>query len=171
MARTENLNQSAKILTMLAGGEYPSQIAKKFGITRQTLYEKLKKLEKQGYIKGLTTYKKSYQIKQRPEVPLCSQFLNADIVTYRKYSSGPEFRRMVYPKIPKKMLRCSSCGTDDRVVLHLHHIDRNPKNNTFKNLTILCANCHAKLHRGVKIELYSLAAKALVAEVDSRLIY
>ena len=39
---------------------------------------------------------------------------------------------------------CEGCGTTEE--LHVHHIDRDPKNNSPKNLATLCASCHLKKH-------------------------
>lgn len=39
---------------------------------------------------------------------------------------------------------CQDCGTDKK--LHVHHIDRNRKNNNPDNLITLCRLCHAKRH-------------------------
>ena len=39
---------------------------------------------------------------------------------------------------------CQECGTTER--LHVHHIDRDPANNSPANLATLCASCHLKLH-------------------------
>jgi hypothetical protein len=48
--------------------------------------------------------------------------------------------------------RCQLCKTEDERVLIVHHIDKNRKNNTLKNLIWLCANCHMLIHNhGVKI--------------------
>lgn len=44
---------------------------------------------------------------------------------------------------------CESCGESE--VLDIHHIDFNHSNNSKENLSVLCPNCHAKIHRnGVK---------------------
>lgn len=46
-----------------------------------------------------------------------------------------------------KEKRCEKCKNDmwmgENIPLELHHIDSNHFNNEFKNLLILCANCHA----------------------------
>lgn len=34
-------------------------------------------------------------------------------------------------------------------LLDVHHIDNNRNNNHFRNLTLLCPTCHAKVHRGI----------------------
>lgn len=41
---------------------------------------------------------------------------------------------------------CKRCRIEDKRVLAVHHIDQNRKNNTLKNLTWLCHNCHHTIH-------------------------
>jgi len=48
---------------------------------------------------------------------------------------------------------CQSCGYNPNSIvigkkmkLHIHHIDKNRKNNVLSNLITLCASCHSKLH-------------------------
>ncbi len=41
---------------------------------------------------------------------------------------------------------CILCKITDRVVLAVHHIDKNRKNNTLSNLAWLCRNCHFLVH-------------------------
>lgn len=48
--------------------------------------------------------------------------------------------RMGIPKI------CRRCATADSRILAGHHIDRNPRNNSPKNLAWLCHNCHFLVH-------------------------
>lgn len=44
--------------------------------------------------------------------------------------------------------KCAKCGYSEmKSSLHVHHIDRNHKNNNSNNLLVLCANCHYGLHR------------------------
>lgn len=43
--------------------------------------------------------------------------------------------------------RCPQCGYDKYPkILEVHHIDRNPSNNTWDNLAIVCPNCHKAYH-------------------------
>jgi 5-methylcytosine-specific restriction endonuclease McrA len=46
--------------------------------------------------------------------------------------------------------KCKDCGIDrwrgERLLLHIHHIDENPKNNEWTNLCYLCPNCHGVKH-------------------------
>ena len=52
---------------------------------------------------------------------------------------------------------CSRCGQDCRnsanaeMMLQVHHIDENPRNNTLENLIPLCASCHLKIEREARI--------------------
>lgn len=46
-------------------------------------------------------------------------------------------------KIPRI---CRLCKTTDTRTLAVHHIDKNRKNNTLKNLAWLCHNCHFLVH-------------------------
>lgn len=59
--------------------------------------------------------------------------------------------------------KCEICGTTDCIdylygkhksvkfptLYDVHHIDHDRNNNDFRNLTILCPTCHAKVHRGI----------------------
>ena len=47
----------------------------------------------------------------------------------------------------KVMAVCLRCKTTDKRILAVHHIDQNRKNNTLKNLTWLCHNCHHLIHQ------------------------
>lgn len=47
-----------------------------------------------------------------------------------------------------QMLSCESCGYDKHSdILGVHHKDGNRKNNSRRNLEILCPNCHSLRHR------------------------
>ncbi len=41
---------------------------------------------------------------------------------------------------------CKICLIDNPKVLSVHHVDHNRNNNTLKNLTWLCFNCHFLIH-------------------------
>jgi 5-methylcytosine-specific restriction endonuclease McrA len=51
-------------------------------------------------------------------------------------------------KIRKKIGQCQRCGSPKR--LHIHHKDRNKKNQETTNLEVLCLICHRLEHRGEK---------------------
>ena len=42
---------------------------------------------------------------------------------------------------------CRRCQIEDFRLLTVHHIDKNHKNNNLNNLTWLCYNCHALVHK------------------------
>jgi len=41
---------------------------------------------------------------------------------------------------------CERCGYSKIEILHVHHRDRNHKNNEFSNLELICPNCHYEEH-------------------------
>ena len=53
------------------------------------------------------------------------------------------YQRIAYEKYGKK---CSICGEIEGQI-DVHHKDENRKNNKVENLQVLCASCHAKLHK------------------------
>ena len=60
------------------------------------------------------------------------------------------FIKSKYAKIAYRTYypECCICGCDDKDMLDVHHIDFNRDNSDVNNLIILCANHHAKVHRG-----------------------
>ena len=52
-----------------------------------------------------------------------------------------------------KERKCEKClkvkWFDIEIPLELHHIDKDPNNNTFENLQILCSNCHSYVHKTI----------------------
>ena len=57
-------------------------------------------------------------------------------------------------KLLKEIGRCELCGFKDWRALCIHHKDKNRKNNTRKNLLLLCWNCHMIEHFKDKSGLY-----------------
>lgn len=53
------------------------------------------------------------------------------------------YQRIAYERYGKK---CSICGQTERQI-DVHHKDKNKKNNKIENLQVLCASCHANLHK------------------------
>ena len=45
-------------------------------------------------------------------------------------------------KDKRKIGKCERCGLVDPVVIEIHHIDADRRNNDPSNLAALCANCH-----------------------------
>lgn len=42
--------------------------------------------------------------------------------------------------------KCEKCGYDKYEILQIHHKNRNNKDNNYKNLEIICPNCHYEEH-------------------------
>jgi len=63
-------------------------------------------------------------------------------------------RRM--DRLSSPELRCDSCGLSEwqgqPLLLEVHHIDKNPKNNVPENVRLLCPNCHTQMHRQKDID-------------------
>lgn len=55
------------------------------------------------------------------------------------------YQRKAYEFYGKK---CSIC-VEMEGQIDVHHKDKNRKNNTIENLQVLCASCHAKIHKQV----------------------
>lgn len=62
----------------------------------------------------------------------------------RSEEFSSELKKMIKDKYRWK---CSRCGKHRKdVILHIHHIDQNKKNNNINNLIPLCILCHTRLH-------------------------
>lgn len=61
-----------------------------------------------------------------------------------KYKNGMGYRHLLLKGILKQ--ECVSCGENKLKRLHVHHKDKNRKNNKISNLTILCRPCHLLRH-------------------------
>lgn len=48
--------------------------------------------------------------------------------------------------IKERGSQCGRCGYSKVEILHIHHKDRNRKNNNFDNLELICPNCHFEEH-------------------------
>lgn len=85
-----------------------------------------------------------------------------DLQLYKKiYGVG---RREKLPKTLKNFIvslygKCECCGYDE--VLDLHHIDEDHNNNDPANHSVICPNCHAKIHR-LGIPFHQLVPKHIV---------
>ncbi|OYV63370.1 MAG: hypothetical protein B7X03_02035, partial [Parcubacteria group bacterium 21-58-10] len=64
---------------------------------------------------------------------------------HANFTTGMNSYRSVLDRnrIPKI---CRRCKMADARALAVHHIDKNRKNNTLKNLAWLCHNCHFLVH-------------------------
>ena len=60
---------------------------------------------------------------------------------------GGEFSyRSILMRQPEIKVQCILCKEKDSRMLTVHHIDKNRSNNSIKNLTWLCHNCHFLVH-------------------------
>ena len=48
--------------------------------------------------------------------------------------------------IAQRGMKCERCGYSKLEILHVHHRDRNRKNNDLGNLELICPNCHYEEH-------------------------
>ncbi len=55
-------------------------------------------------------------------------------------------RSMKIRLIEQRGAKCERCGYSKVEILHVHHRDRNRKNNTLENLELVCPNCHYEEH-------------------------
>lgn len=84
-------------------------------------------------------------------------------MTYREYLSSPHWGDMK-AQLKSKRCKCDICG--DTRLLHVHHSKYNLHNENIKDLNILCADCHKKIHD--KFELTSLPPAWIVAKYGDR---
>lgn len=53
-----------------------------------------------------------------------------------------------FNKLSRQLRKNGECFIcKDKTKLHVHHKDKNKKNNSFDNLMILCFQCHSSIHR------------------------
>lgn len=68
-----------------------------------------------------------------------------------RWKHGENAYRNIMKRDAKEAI-CVHCGIKNFIVLLVHHIDRNRKNNHVDNLLWLCHNCHFLEHRHDKIK-------------------
>jgi len=66
-------------------------------------------------------------------------------VKTRRRTLTEEETEMIFKKFGNK---CVVCGVTEG--LHIHHKNRDPKDNRIENLTVLCGICHKKVHMKVR---------------------
>lgn len=118
-----------------------SEVLDKLGIPRQGRNtETLKKKISEGKIDISHFTGRARQYRTRPTN--IQNYLNNSI----SISSGKLKEKLL--KEGLKENRCEICGLTEwqgkPIVLQLHHIDGNHKNNNLSNLQILCPNCHSQ---------------------------
>jgi len=95
--------------------------------------------------------------------------LNVDMSQFNKSAGGKatakrknrETIKNAIRRLPRSVLKkhmdlnnidyiCSECGIKKwkghKLLLHIHHVDQNPKNNSIENLCYQCPNCHNIQH-------------------------
>lgn len=56
--------------------------------------------------------------------------------------------------------KCEICGYEEYdFCLDIHHIDKDPQNNSKENLAVLCCMCHKKIHKKVIVDERFLKSK------------
>ena len=103
-------------------------------------------------------YWKRYAGKHKEELLIRSkEYRINNLETCRKRGRGCEAKRrkrilfggLWHKVVGRDNFFCNDCKKDvsKKRMMHIHHIDRNPKNNTLNNLATLCASCHMKRHQ------------------------
>lgn len=69
----------------------------------------------------------------------------------KKINRGKNFNKSRIKVLIRDQQVCQHCGFDFKQggksnQIHVHHIDKNPKNNNVNNLVLLCAKCHKLAH-------------------------
>lgn len=75
-----------------------------------------------------------------------------------KYTNGNGYRHLLSKGTLKQ--ECVACGEENIKRLHIHHIDKNRKNNNLDNFAVLCRPCHLLLH-GRKERVYVEGRRAV----------
>lgn len=68
-----------------------------------------------------------------------------------------KIKRNISRKLKESISFCEECWDDK--ILQVHHIDKNPQNNSIDNLVKLCLYCHMKKHEWEPV--YNLMKKLL----------
>lgn len=135
--RTDILEQKEEILRWIEEEQPKRFIAAQLQCKQETLNHYLKEMgieyagqqNKKGQQKGPNTYKSA------TEYLGTNKQITSSELKYKLLRDG------------LKDYKCEKCGLsmwlDEEIPLELHHIDGNHYNNNFKNLIILCPNCHA----------------------------
>lgn len=142
-------------------GEKPIEyMAKLIGKSKQAIKVKAMRLGLKMYVKGRDNkgkFLKGYEPRSKG-IPLTNEtklkigFSNSKGEKIVKLSNAS----WLYHKLKKKHTSCTLCKSNK--YLDIHHIDKNRRNNSVKNLIILCRSCHRRVHTN-KMKLYFEAVK------------
>ena len=123
-------------------------------------------LTKQGY-KSVSELKKGDEVLmcinpsktkfQKGQVPfnkgmkgfLSEQRMGKSNPNFKHGLSDSSIKRQTHQHFHLKNVKCIACGNTKR--LQIHHKNKNRRDNTKKNLQVVCISCHAKLHNTEKI--------------------
>lgn len=139
------MSRNQEITERWNAGQTMAQIARMEKITRERVRQIINRCAKIG-MPTLTgsewKRKKEEKRHQNLERGLISkQWEIPDYTKYRSQLVRERVRRLGYLK------KCECCGWNKHIgALHLHHADRNRKNNNLENIFILCPNCHWVIH-------------------------
>lgn len=102
-----------------------------------------------GYMKQYTVSKADKISSKKREYYINNKkrLIEYQMDLYRFYKGNTGYRRKLI-KLGREAV-CEKCGKESNWEdnkMHVHHIDKNNKNNQVNNLQILCAKCHENLH-------------------------
>ena len=110
-----------------------------------------KKISKGWFPKGLIPWSKTHpELMPIPWNKGKRGYMGANRTSF-KYKNGNGYRHLLLNG--KLIQKCNSCGEKEIKRLHVHHKDHDRKNNSFKNLQVLCRPCHLLKH-GRKERVY-----------------
>jgi len=78
---------------------------------------------------------------------VCSRYLVLPIQQIVKVNKDMYSRRLARKLVSDKLSGgiCENCK-EKVILLYVHHIDCNPRNNIVTNLQVICSSCHRKIH-------------------------
>ncbi|MCH8004275.1 MAG: HNH endonuclease [Nanoarchaeota archaeon] len=132
-----------------------------FYYTRDKIIEALKKYDND--IKKAFSWLKSIKSEEMRESSVKREVQRLKDLEFKKIVRE-EAEKRVFGKVSNKRIpiseqdkeiifkkfnnKCSVCNKAEG--LHIHHKDKNPKNNRMDNLIVLCGVCHKKIHMKVR---------------------
>jgi hypothetical protein len=131
------------------GGKYCSATCHHSGLRSGSL--------KKCFVCGTETYKKAVQIERSKsgkffcDKSCQAKWRNQEFVGVRhaNWKNGLFAYRSVLAR--NKIIQiCTLCGSKDKRILAVHHIDKDRTNNKLTNLVYLCHNCHFLVHHDIK---------------------
>ncbi|MFC1691867.1 HNH endonuclease signature motif containing protein [Nanoarchaeota archaeon] len=106
---------------------------------RKTYEQITEEQEVEEEIQKIKERERKFKIKQKAEKKHYGK------VKSKRHSLSEEEKDTIFAKFDNK---CAICAATEG--LHIHHKDRDPKNNRISNLIVLCGVCHKKIHMKVR---------------------